>query len=356
MQRHRQLAGAFLRQRDFCADAGAPFYAELAQRCAADIDQCGLVAAMVGDFAGDPNDAALPLRLFAPLHSRVLAGTAPSLARHYPSAGGTPRWPDAWREFLAAMERDRTGVAAWLDHPPQTNEVGRSAALLGGFLAIAATTPGPLHLLEIGASAGLNQHWDRYGYRLGELHWGDAASPVQLRPQWRGPPPRVVPLLVADRRACDLRPIDVRDPEACARLEAFVWPDHVERLITLRAALQVARAQATAIERADAGDWLATRLAAELPIGATVVYHSSVWNYLAPALQQRIDATIAAAGARSTRARSLHRLRWEDPPGAHHHELRLESWPDGSPRVLARGQAHGRTIEWLAAGDAGAPR
>ena len=51
--------------------------------------------------------------------------------------------------------------------PPQTNEVLRSAALLGGFLTVAEETGLPLRCLELGSSAGLNQSWDAYGYRLG---------------------------------------------------------------------------------------------------------------------------------------------------------------------------------------------
>ena len=49
---------------------------------------------------------------------------------------------------------DEPDLLLWLDHPPQTNEVGRSAVLMSGLLVIADLFPQPVELLELGASAG----------------------------------------------------------------------------------------------------------------------------------------------------------------------------------------------------------
>ena len=66
------------------------------------------------------------------------------------------RYPERFVEFV------------YMDHEPQTNEVRRSACLIGGFLTIARESGLPLRCFEVGASAGLNQLWDRFHYRLGD--------------------------------------------------------------------------------------------------------------------------------------------------------------------------------------------
>ena len=69
-------------------------------------------------------------------------------------------WPvaQAWLRSETAFVRD------FIKSPPQTNETRRSIILLPGFLNLAARFKQPLHLLELGASAGLNQNWDKFNY------------------------------------------------------------------------------------------------------------------------------------------------------------------------------------------------
>ena len=77
----------------------------------------------------------------------------------------------------------------WLDGPPQTNEVGRSAGLMTGLLHIAARYGPRVELLEIGSSAGLNLMIGHYGFDLGGTRVGPAEAALTLTPDWRGPPP-----------------------------------------------------------------------------------------------------------------------------------------------------------------------
>jgi hypothetical protein len=68
------------------------------------------------------------------VHWLVLSGEVPELAAFYPSAGG--EWDSAlgWDAFQQVLESRRDEIRVWLDQPPQTNEVGRAAALMGGLL------------------------------------------------------------------------------------------------------------------------------------------------------------------------------------------------------------------------------
>jgi hypothetical protein len=245
------------------------------------------------------------------------------------------------------LTRREAFIRAFLTSPPQTNEVGRSGVLLGGFLCIAEATRLPLRTLEIGASAGLNLIWDQYRYTIGSGQWGDPASPVHLEPVWTGTlPPLAQALSVAQRAGCDIAPIDISDTEQRLRLQAYVWPDQLDRLARLVAAISLARKAGHTVVKADAATWLQDQLASPQPRQATVLYHSIMWQYMPEAKQDAITALMQAAGERSTRQAPLAWLRFEPPSGGGKSELRLTMWPGGEQR-LAVAHPHGRTVTWL---------
>lgn len=268
------LVASFRIQARGCAKTGSPIYADLLARAADDLEAGGAFADIVADFRGEPVLAALPLRVLGAVHERVLAGAAPALAAYYPSAGGRFVADGAWRALreLVAAERDELRAVA-ATRGVQTNEVRRSAALLGGFLRIAHETGLPLRVREIGSSAGLNLGFERYAYRLGSHAWGDPSSPVVLRCDWEGPPPDLAAALrVASRAGCDLAPIDVCEPAQARRLESFVWPDQLDRLERLRAAVSMAREDPPRIEALRADAFVARELAAPVDGEATVLF------------------------------------------------------------------------------------
>src|SRR5439155_22930028 len=104
----------------------------------------------------DPLADAVPLRFLGGVHRIVLEGRAPALAAYYPSAGGAfdaDEPPEQLRAaFLATIEESRDELIDALGKPVQTNEVGRSAVLLLGYLTVSQTFRLPLRVLEIGAS------------------------------------------------------------------------------------------------------------------------------------------------------------------------------------------------------------
>jgi hypothetical protein len=246
--------------------------------------------------------------------------------------------------LTAALDHPRLGDL--IQRPIQTNEVGRTGALIGGFLRVARRTGLPLRLLEIGASAGLNLRWDRYRYELGDARWGDPASPAVVRPVLESePPPLVGAVEVAERRGCDRRPNDPTGEEGRLTLLSYCWPDQTARVELLRAALDIAAEVPVAVDEASAGDWLEARLAEPAEGAATVVFHSIFWGYVPRPEQERIEATLRARGEEATPDAPLAWLRME--PGGEQTEVRLRTWPGGDERVLAEAGYHGTPLRWL---------
>ena len=284
------------------------------------------------------------------MHYEVLAGQRPALAAHFPSVGGDGDADAAWplvREVLAGQDPE---LLSEFQHPLQTNETSRCGALIGGFCEVAATTGLPLRALELGASAGLNLHFDRYRYEQDGRALGPPDSPIVFRDYWEGGTPRLdAPLRVVERAGCDLSPLDPGVETDCLALQSYVWPDEAQRLADLRAALSVAREHPVRVEAESADTWVARRLAT-LPGGvATVIYHSVFWTYVPGPVRERIATALADAAARATDAAPLAWLRYDegaDDPRVV--ELRLTQWPGGEERLLGTGRHHAHPVRWLA--------
>jgi hypothetical protein len=140
---------------------------------------------------------------------------------------------------------------------------GRAAALVFGFLEVAASTGLPMRLLEVGASAGLNLRFDRFRYGGGGASWCDATSPVDLTGLWADAPGQVdTSVEVVERRGCDLRPVDPTSEEGRLALRASVWADQHQRLARLRGALELAARVPAVVDAASLERWLPGQLAA----------------------------------------------------------------------------------------------
>lgn len=342
-----RIARRLRRQAAACADLGSPLYAELLERAARDALAGGPVWRVMEGRDMDSPGSALALRFMGGIHRMVLEGRAPELAAHYPSAGGTAGDEDAaWEAFLAVVADHRPEVTAALDRPVQTNEAGRAAGLIGGFLTVAARTRLPLRILEIGASAGLLLRWDAFRYEARGATWGPADSPVRLCDfNSELPLPFDVDATVAERSGCDTDPVDATTDEGALTLLSYVWPDQVARIRNLRAALEVARSIPVPVERANAADWLETALAEPRAGVATVVYHSIVLQYLSDSDFDRVGAVITQAGKRATADAPVAWLRME--PGEEQAHVRLTQWPEGREKLVTTCSYHGASVRWL---------
>jgi hypothetical protein len=340
----------FVEQARYCEAYGSPFMARLLESLARDIEAGGPTAELVADWPRSPRTDALSLRIAGALHAGVLSGRDPALAAEYPAA--RPAWDMARvlplaREFLV---RERAWVVGFLGSAPQTNETRRTIALLAGFLFLAQRHDLEIELLEIGASAGLNQFWDRFAYRTESWSWGD--GDVKISTPWTGaPPPIDARVRIRSRAACDLNPIDVRNPDERLRLRAYVWADQAERLARFDAAVALAIANDVRVERADAAEWLEDRLPRRSPDALTIVYHSVFYQYPRTETRQRIARAIERAGEDSAAPLAWLRLEPEPVLGGPRDSGRflvdVISWPGAERRTLATTDGHGNFVHVL---------
>lgn len=338
------MADALRTQSGWCReDHVAPFTADLLDAILRDFLAGGRWRELLGGWAANPIADAAALRAMAVSHRLALKGVEPfagvfaRLDRDPGALDDVARRSAAWPD-----------TAQWIRNPPQTNEVMRSAVFLGGFLTVAQTLGLPLRMREMGCSAGLNLQWDRYRYQLGGLGWGPEESPVRLEPKWHGASPRPGQIVVASRKGVDQLPVDLTDPEQRFRLLSYVWADQTDRLARIRAALDIAGRDPPSVDRGDAADWVEAELA-DLPEGqTTVLYHSYVWSYLPRATQDRVKATLKAAGAKAHAGAGLAHLAFESVDGTERSALTLTLWPGGERRVLAEAHPHGRWVDWRA--------
>ena len=327
---------------------GSPLYAELLEVAAVDVLAGGPCWAVLEGRDVDDAGSALALRFVGAVHRLVLEGRAPELAAHYPSAGGRPT--DAvGPTFLGTVEALADDIRGLLDRPVQTNEVGRAAGLIGGFLTVAQRTGLPLRVLEIGASAGLLLRWDNFRYEARGATWGPVDSPVRLCDfNSEVPLPFDVQAEVVARAGCDMAPVDPTSKDGRLTLLSYVWPDQVARIRNLRAALEVAEQVPVEVERANAADWLERELAETVPGCATVVYHSIVLQYLSEDDFERVGRAINDAGRAAEPDAPMAWLRME--PGGEQAQVRMTMWPDGKERLVATCSYHGAAVRWLGYG------
>lgn len=342
------LADRFRAQAEQCGLHGSRLTEALLLGAADDLDAGGPAAELLEPLATDPPGTVPSLRFAGALHRLVLERRAPALALHYPSVGGTAPLGGLWHTARLTVHEQLAALRGLVARPVQTNEVGRSAALYGGLLQVAAETGLPVRLLEVGASAGLNLLVDHFAYRIGAVALGDPDSPVVMDQPWQGPHP-VGSVRVVDRRGCDLAPVDPLTTDGRLTLTSYVWADQLGRLERLRGALQVAARLPVQVENSSAATFLARELAETRPGVATVVWHSVVRQYLAPGERDRVDEVLEAAGARADDRASLHRLTMEPErfgQGSFDFHLELTSWPGGGARILADCQGHGPPVRW----------
>lgn len=346
------IRNAVRQQAAGCRAMNSPLTADVLDTLAKTLDRTSRTGARILDWPGEPMADALKLRIAGALHALARSGQDAELTALYDTGAG---------DFDAVLKRILSEwddwLYPWLDSPPQTNEVGRSAALMAGLMLAAKRLAMPIELLELGSSAGLNLNLDRFRYNLGGLEAGPADAAVRVMPEWKGEAPVGQWPQIVTRCGVDQNPLDVRDETVAARLLAYCWPDQHDRLARLEAAIATARAHPPVVEAGDAADWIERKLAEPQSEGIVrIIMHSVFWQYMPAHAQVRTEAAILKAGGLATADRPFGWLSFEpDPLAISPMQLRLRLWPSGEELHLAACHPHGASISWIGSENPASP-
>ncbi len=338
------LVASFRWQAEACRELGSPFYGSLIDLITDDLTEGGPIRRVVRGYESDAGASALALRLMGTVHGMVLSGEAPLLAEHYPSVGGDGDPLAAAAEFVPYVADHEQRVRSGLVNAPQTNEVGRSAALFGALLHLRPDTP--VRLFELGASAGLNMLADRFRYLAADGDsWGPVSSPVVLEGAWdRVPSHTEVELM--ERRGTDLSPVDITSEEGALTLTSYVWPDQITRLERLRAVIGIAHRHPVVVETGGVGDFLTDIELVEDTL--TVVWHSIMWQYVAAAEQERASDEFARLIDSSTStARFVHVSFEPHRPDPDQRVVYVVAYEDrNGEHIIGEAAPHGIPTRW----------
>ncbi|MBU3060937.1 DUF2332 domain-containing protein [Nocardia sp. NEAU-G5] len=253
---------------------------------------------------------------------------------------------DHWAQVVEVAMSRRT----------QTNEPGRTAVLL----PVLAQIPGPLSLIEVGASAGLCLYPDRYSYRYDDqvdIDPTDGPSSVVLPCATSGNPPLPEGLpMVVSRAGVDLNPLDVNDSDDVRWLECLVWPEQQHRLQRLRAAVGVARMDPPRLVVGDLLDSVAKLVDAARSGTTVVVFGSAVLAYLDPDSRRVFESTVRGLDCRwiaNEGAGVIESVAARLPGPLGSARGRFVVSLDGQPLAYAGG--HGQTLDWISQTDLHTP-
>ena len=333
------VSEAFAFQSKACAALGSPFMGQLMHLFATRDWPETAVTDRVFSWDGDlgPRAKSVPLRLAGALHALHLQNH-PGLTHAYPP--NTVDDDTLWSAVTAVLHSDCAAINAWMESPPQTNEVRRAATLISVGHLLADRFDLPIRTSELGASGGLNLHWDAYGLSIEGAAFGAERPALTLSPDWTGPHPPAKRPVVKARAGVDLNPLD---PKADAlRLQAYLWPDQPERLALTKAAIRAAK---TKVDRADAIDWLTPRLN-HVPGTLHLIYSTIAWQYFPDEKQALGAERIALAGNAATHESPLAWFGMENDGGENGAALTLRLWPGNLTLQLGRADFHGRWIDW----------
>ncbi len=329
----------------------SPLYERIAESVSTDVTTLELCRLA-------PPEAHLPPVLLGAVHYLLLGDLDHPLADVY--TGRSPADPGPL--FLELCRDHHDELAALLDvRRVQTNDCGRSALLGPALTWVSLRLPGPLALIDVGASAGLNLIADRYRFDYGgHGATGPAGSPVRIECAVVGGDPLIAPTLPAFawRAGLDRSPVDLGNPDDARWLLACVWPD-TGRLARTEASIRLAQDRLPTVHAGDAVEDL-PRLLDGLESGLSAVVINT-WSFSYLDRGQRLD--YVAALTEASRRRPVAWLAADDGSVL----ADLAEFPDAAPadhalgavlfetdgdraagQMLAGVHQHGAWMDWVA--------
>lgn len=266
---------------------GSPLYATLVDVVSADAELMRVINRIEHQLP--------PNLLFAAVQYLLMEDADDDLSRFYPSLATDADPPEGvgphFRRFV--LEHEEQIVEMGNTRYTQTNECRRCIALLPMVMMAPFDS---FHLVDIGASAGLNLAVDRYGYRYDVAQWHTDASLV-LEAEWRGAPVALREVEVVGRTGLDLNPLDPYDVSARRWLDALIWPEHHERRARLRSALELVSTLEMEMVAGDATDTLPVCLDNLAPGVPVVIMSSFTLGQFSQAQRHRLEAVVSDARA-----------------------------------------------------------
>jgi hypothetical protein len=322
----------------------APFFASLCEAIGDDQELAGMA---LNTRPGQP-----PTQFIAAVQYLLMRGADHDLKNYFPSLNGGKANvgdPSAALKDFCGKHRDEI-VKLISTRATNTNEIARSAGLNAAFRTLATQSPAPLHLVEIGPSAGFNLLWDRYQIRYlrdgkayaTETPYALLTVDVQLREG--GIPPLGLPPKIASRVGLELNPVDLEKQEERDWLRAVIHADHLVRHERIKKVLALKADERPEIRGGDALKLLPQALA-QIPSGGKIcVYHTFAVYQFSPEMQQTLEEIFTKA----SETRTIWRLSNEWGPNGKC-PLTLMRYERGSltQQTLAYCDIHGTWIEWL---------
>lgn len=297
-----------------------------------------------------PKNQAMPTLFFAVVHYLLLKGNRHELASYYPDLSGSARGGDPFPTFKSFCREYRSEIGELVStRAVQANAVGRSAFLAPVFNVVA--DPGralPVAMIEVGASAGLNLLWDKYGYDYDGHRCGDLNSAVQLRCRLRGRcnPPVSEPLpWVAFRLGLDLAPVDLDDPDEVLWLKSFVAPEQSAKASLLQSAIELARESKPEVVPGDAVETLPKAVQRAPPDSVLCVLNVHALRQFRKEAIQALDSVLL----RSSAERPIYSISIEPDRESGASSIQLASYREGArvARRLGYCADHDDSLTWL---------